>query len=247
MHAGNSLCNNYNDYYCIVLCTNPSPPLHGVLENVPSQATKGSKATFKCIDGYRPSHPVISVCTDDDKWVPDPQEYACIKVTGTSYKCLTVTHFDSDILVFVVLQFLSILPTGTAVLYEEYRRKLIDCPGDVTSYKCEIRSNSEEVHLIWKITLPGVQPIMIQYNSTSNQSVIDDLGMGITSVLTHYITDEYIESLLVIRNNIVNNFGVDEIHMECIIADISTAEKTVFFRTSGIMMMITVTLVIIIQ
>ena len=116
-------------------------------------------------------------------------------------------------------------------MYEEHRREIIDCPSDVISYKCEIRSNHEEIHLIWKITSPEVQPIMIQYNSTSNQSVIDDLGMGITSVLTHYINEEYIESLLVIRNNIV---GVKEIHLECLITDLSTAEKTVIFRAAGV-------------
>ena len=74
--------------------------------------------------------------------------------------------------------------------------------------------------------------MMIQYNSTSNQSVIDDLGMGITSVLTHYITEEYIESLLVIRNDIVRS--VKEIHLECLIEDLSTAEKTVLFRAAGV-------------
>ena len=117
-------------------------------------------------------------------------------------------------------------------MYEEHRREIIDCPSDVISYKCEIRSNHEEIHLIWKITSPEFQPMMIQYNSTSNhQSVIDDLGMGITSVLTHYINEEYIESLLVIRNNIAS---VKEIHLECLITDLSTAEKTVLFRAAGV-------------
>ena len=115
-------------------------------------------------------------------------------------------------------------------MYEERRRKLIDCPGDVISYKCEIRSNSEEVHLIWNITSPGVQPIMIQYNSSSNQSVIDDFGIGISSIVTQYITDEYIESFLFI--NVMNN-SLNTIHLECLIANLSIARKTVLLRVSG--------------
>ena len=119
-------------------------------------------------------------------------------------------------------------------MYEEKREKDIDCRGDVISYKCEIISNSEELHLIWHITSPGIQSMMIHYNSTSNHSVVDELGMNITSVLTHYIADEYIESLLVINNDMIYNFHVDRIHLECFIANLSTAKKTVLFRTSGV-------------
>ena len=119
-------------------------------------------------------------------------------------------------------------------MYEEKREKDIDCRGDVISYKCEILSNSEELHLIWHITSPGIQPMMIHYDNTSNHSVIDELGLNITSVLTHYIADEYIESLLVINNDMIYNFHLDRIHLECFIANLSTAKKTVLFRASGV-------------
>ena len=68
--------------------------------------------------------------------------------------------------------------------------------------------------------------MMIHYNSTSNHFVIDE-GMNITSVL---IADEYIESLLVINNDMIYNFHVDRMHLECFIANLSTAKKTVLHQ-----------------
>ena len=68
----------------IARCEAPTHPLHGFMENVPLLPIGGSNFTFRCKNGYKPSNPVISVCTDDAEWYPDPMEHTCILVTGMS-------------------------------------------------------------------------------------------------------------------------------------------------------------------
>ena len=69
--------------FIIALCVIPLQPPNSLYENVPSHGIEGSKLTFKCNHGFRPSHLITSVCTDDAKWYPYPREDTCIKVIGT--------------------------------------------------------------------------------------------------------------------------------------------------------------------
>ena len=40
------------------------------------------------------------------------------------------------------------------------------CPGDTISFTCSIYSNSENLELVWTVTLPGSQPVTVTYNNS---------------------------------------------------------------------------------
>ena len=78
-------------------------------------------------------------------------------------------------------------------------RPNIECPGDMILFNCSIHSNSETIHLIWRVILTGQTPIDIAYyNETSDFGSVPSLNGYFTSSLTRYTSDEYIESTLVI-------------------------------------------------
>ena len=63
----------------------PDPPQNGLLITTPDRNIEGFKTTFKCKDGYFPSHLVTSTCTAKGKWDQDTQEHVCTKLTGKKY------------------------------------------------------------------------------------------------------------------------------------------------------------------
>ena len=89
----------------------------------------------------------------------------------------------------------------------------IECPGDLIPYNCSVLSNSEEVQLTWEVTFPDQTHFNITYNNSSMPNTTDDLGANITSVLTRYTSDEYIESLLVIT--VLKNASMNGTQVEC--------------------------------
>ena len=93
-------------------------------------------------------------------------------------------------------------------------REDIDCPGDTISYNCSIQSNSETVQLTWRVTLPGQMPIDITYDNTSNLNTVDNLGFSITTTLTTYTRDEYIESTIVFT--VLRDVVMNGTELECI-------------------------------
>ncbi len=93
----------------------------------------------------------------------------------------------------------------------------IDCPGDTISYNCSIQSNSETVHLMWSVTLPGSTPLSIIYDNTSVINSMDNLAMGVSTVLTQYRRDEYIESMI-----ILNILGCNDSDLLCSIGDLES-------------------------
>ena len=69
----------------------------------------------------------------------------------------------------------------------------IECPGDTIPYNCSVQSNSENVQLTWRVTLPGMMFINITYDDTSNRNAMDSFGMNIITALNIY-ENERIES-----------------------------------------------------
>ena len=100
---------------------------------------------------------------------------------------------------------------------------------DTISYTCSILSNSERVHLTWSVTLPGSMPVTITYDNTSILNNMDNLAMGVNTVLTTYRNDEYIESLIVFT--ILRNTVLNETILECSISDLDSREVTVFVNS----------------
>ena len=70
----------------------------------------------------------------------------------------------------------------------------IQCPGDIIPYNCSILSNSETIHLIWLITIPGMMPVNITYSNMTSGS--NNLTPFISTSVTDFQNDEFIQSTL---------------------------------------------------
>lgn len=109
----------------------------------------------------------------------------------------------------------------------------IDCPGDILPYRCVLQSNSETLHLIWRVTLPGQVPVAIKYDMTSDNNSINNLTGGISTILTQYnMSVEYIEStvMLTVDNNVSKT---NQTLLECIIMDLANKSLIVIVNSSG--------------
>ena len=113
-------------------------------------------------------------------------------------------------------------------------RSDIECPGDTIPYNCSIQSNSETVHLIWRITLPGQAPINSTYDATSSLDTEDSLDASITTILTRFRNEEYIESVLTIL--VLKNVSLNSTIIECSSGDLDADTQIVFVNTSGMQM-----------
>ncbi len=108
---------------------------------------------------------------------------------------------------------------------------------DTISYNCSIVSNSERVHLTWTVTLPGSMPVTITYDNTSILNNMDNLAIGVQTMLTTYRRDEFIESLIVFT--ILRNIVLNETMLQCSISGVDMegglgSEATSFLvNTSG--------------
>lgn len=110
----------------------------------------------------------------------------------------------------------------------------IDCPGDFISYNCSIQSNSEYLHLTWRVTVPGFVPINITYDEFSDVYEEENLNGFISTTLLEYMSDEYVESSLLL--SIDDNFTTDAINfitVECFIEDLGSDADIVTFNISG--------------
>ena len=94
-------------------------------------------------------------------------------------------------------------------------RSDIECPGDSISYKCIIQSNSETIHLIWRVTVPGQMPINITYDSSFNTTNRENvLNHFVLSSLTLFDA-ENVEST--IEFTVPLNVSLNQTALECFI------------------------------
>ncbi len=121
--------------------------------------------------------------------------------------------------------------TASVILDEFSRSADIECPGDTISYNCSILSNSEAVHLVWRITFPDTMPISITYDNESILDDIDYLRQDTSSILTTYRSDEYIESILIFTLITIDILNGTEV--ECKIGDLDEMTVTLFINSSG--------------
>ena len=117
------------------------------------------------------------------------------------------------------------------LLVRNVKRSDIDCPRDTISYNCSIQSNGETVHLVWNITLPGSMPITIRYDNTSILNNMNNLAMSISTMLTQYRNDEYIESLLILT--VLRNVSMNGTRLDCIIEELDNKTLFIFVNSSG--------------
>ena len=109
----------------------------------------------------------------------------------------------------------------------------IDCPGDVISYNCNIHSNSETSHLIWRVTLPGLMSTNITYDSSSEPNSEHTLHPFdfITTVLTEYMNDKYILSTLTLE--VQPTYPANLTSLECFIGSLVNDSVYVVLNSSG--------------
>ena len=110
-------------------------------------------------------------------------------------------------------------------------RNDIDCPGDIIPYECSIFSNSETLHLIWRVTIPGQEPRSIKYNNTLLDHSTIDLNNFVNAQLRNYEIDAYITATL----KIILQAGIliNQTKVECIIRDLGNDSLYVFVNTSS--------------
>jgi hypothetical protein len=119
-------------------------------------------------------------------------------------------------------------------LADQHKRSMdMDCPGDTLSYNCSIKSNTEELQLMWNITYPDNTQIAIMYDQYSTIGAINKLEKNITASLLRYNSlDGYIESWLNLTVLEVDK-NIDGTTVECRIRDLDFEDDTLSIRIAG--------------
>ena len=106
----------------------------------------------------------------------------------------------------------------------------IECPGDIISYNCSFESNNEMLHLTWRVSIPGEPSMTFTHLNTSSLSPsLIRLNKYITTSLTQYIEDEYIESTLDITVEASTNNST----IECLMGSLGNASLLVEINLSS--------------
>ena len=123
------------------------------------------------------------------------------------------------------------------LLQRDVVRNDTDCPGDTIHYQCSVMSNSETVQLTWRVTLPGMMPVNITYDSTSLPNTVDtDFGYNITTILTDFIPDMYIESTIVFT--VLSDVDLNQTLLECISEHLDESLDRVLVNIAGILILV---------
>lgn len=128
------------------------------------------------------------------------------------------------------MNFISLADVALTPLPLDVSRPDIICPGDRIPYNCSIRSNSENVHLIWRITLPSLISYSITYDRYSDTVYVNNTGGVITTFLTNFTDDTYIASTLEL---ILSNFSLNQTRLQCLILGLDSDTVYVDINTSG--------------
>ena len=121
------------------------------------------------------------------------------------------------------IAFVKITPLDRAASRDD-----IECPGDIMPYNCSIQSNSEALHLTWRVTLHGQTLFDITYPNAS----INVENSYITTSLTGYSRDEFIHSTLEFTVQLY--VPSDQIIVACSIDDLGNSSTIIVpINTSG--------------
>ena len=131
-------------------------------------------------------------------------------------------------------QYLDVFHVANISIYPLERnasREDIECPGDTIPYNCSIYSNNETLHLTWRVVLPDGLSLNLTYDNTTTANVPYSLNEFISSTLTQFQSDEYIESTLSLT--VLADTLLNQTKLECIIENLI---DTVYVEvnTSGI-------------
>ena len=79
-------------------------------------------------------------------------------------------------------------------------------------------------------------PVTITYDNTSALNSMDNLAMGVSSVLTSYTSGVYVNSIIVLT--VLNNLILNGTKLECAIGDLENTIIDLFVNISGINLLI---------
>lgn len=124
------------------------------------------------------------------------------------------------------LAFITLTPLERTISRAE-----IECPGDTIPYSCSVLSNSENIILTWRITLPGQTPIEMTYDNTSSFNTIDYLGINISTTLTVYDRESAAESIITLT--VLNSALINGTELKCRSADLDSVTTNIYVNKSG--------------
>ena len=197
------------------------PPDNGFVSNY-SHTREGATVTYTCDAGFRPSMEFNSTCSSTGYWTPDPEFHNCTLVQGNYYTECIICLIIKLTIKFLAFLTLSEFPRGA---------RMIECPGDTIRYNCSVLSNSETVQLTWRVTLPGMMPRSMTYSGPMILMPVSNLGLNISTNLTSYRRDEYIESI--IELTVLRDIFINGTILECISEALASESERVVVMQSG--------------
>ena len=116
-------------------------------------------------------------------------------------------------------------------LENEMILEAIDCPGDTISYNCSIKSNTEDLHLLWTVEFPDTvwSTIEMIYDSLMNLGDVNLLDMDVSTTLLE-IKEGFIQSSITLT---VLNDSMNGTTVKCSIADLDSVVVTILINTSS--------------
>ena len=84
---------------------------------------------------------------------------------------------------------------------------------------------------MWKVSFPEENSINITYDNPSMTNKLDFLGHGITTVLSRYIADVLVESILTLT--VLQDVNMNGTIIECSSGDLDSLIINAYVNTSG--------------
>jgi hypothetical protein len=110
-------------------------------------------------------------------------------------------------------------------------REDIECAGDTITYNCSILSNSEDVVLMWFVTIPGMETLNVTYDKTSVFDIVNYLANNITTIITDFVDGDYIESSIILT--VLDSPNMNGTLVECASLDLDSEPIVVSINKSG--------------
>lgn len=141
-----------------------------------------------------------------------------------SHRCVKKKSFIDTLIKFLFQALVSLTP-----LPRNTSREDIECPGVTIPFNCSVQSNTETIHLIWRVTIPGQLPLNITYDGSSAVNMDTELHDFIVSSLDTVRVD-YIEAFLEFTVN--TNIDFNSTTLECLIQGLGNESATLYINAS---------------
>lgn len=90
------------------------------------------------------------------------------------------------------------------------------CPGQTRSFKCFVFDPAaEHLQLMWHVTYPEHDPVVIMYDGNSTLSTLEMFRLGIHASLNNYTDGQFIESTITLEA--LRNIPLGSAEVECML------------------------------